>query len=64
MSVQPTNSTQCNLSQLQKLLMKHTEDSTTRGSLTHFTQNKTHSVQRKMEMCALCSAIVVTTATL
>ena len=57
MSVQPTNSTQCNLSQLQKLLMKHTENSTAlhtaRGSVTHYTQNKTHSVQRKMAMCAV-----------
>ena len=57
MSVLPTNSTQCNLSQLQKLLMKHTENSTAlhtaRGSVTHYTQNKTHSVQRKMEMGAV-----------
>ena len=57
MSVQPTNSTQCNLSQLQKLLMKHTENSTAlhtaRGSVTHYTQNKTDSVQRKMAMCAV-----------
>ena len=57
MSVLPTNSTQCNLSQLQKLLMKHTENSTAlhtaRGSVTHYTQNKTDSVQRKMAMCAV-----------
>ena len=36
---------------------KHTENSTAlhtaRGSVTHYTQNKTHSVQRKMAMCAV-----------
>ena len=45
---------------------KHTENSTAlhtaRGSVTHYTQNKTDSVQ--IEDGDVCSAIVVTTATL